>query len=269
MKLAKYLALFKISFQQEFIYRLNFIMWRLRNVVQIFLVFFLWSTIFSDPTRQIFGYDKGKILTYVFGILILKAIVFSSRTIDIAGEISRGDLTNYLLKPINYFRYWFTRDLSSKGLNLIFAFFETLILFLILKPPFYWQASPLILLVFFLSVIVAVILFFELLLIVNMVPFWAPESGWGAQFLFMGIIVEFLSGAIFPIDVLPELIQKILHFLPFSYLLFFPLQVYLGKINLNLIFSGVVISFFWLIALSFIVRFIWNKGLKKYAAEGR
>ncbi len=66
MSLAKYISIFKISFAQEFAYRLNFIMWRVRNVMQILLLFFLWTTVFSDPARVVFGYDRAKMLTYVF-----------------------------------------------------------------------------------------------------------------------------------------------------------------------------------------------------------
>ena len=126
----KYFSVFKISFQQEFVYRLNFIMWRLRNVMQIFLVFFLWDTVFSDPKRVVFGYDRERILTYVFAILIVKAFVLSARAVDVAGDISRGDLTNYLLKPLSYFKYLFTRDISSKSLNLLFATVEFFILYI-------------------------------------------------------------------------------------------------------------------------------------------
>src|SRR3990172_12211682 len=137
----KYLAIFRISFAQEFAYRLNFIMWRVRNVMQIILIFFLWSSVFSDPSRVVFGYDKARILTYVFGILIIKAIVLSARTVDVAGEISSGDLTNFLLKPVNYFKYWFTRDLSSKALNLSFAVVEFFLLYLVLKPSLFFQTD--------------------------------------------------------------------------------------------------------------------------------
>src|SRR3972149_10285999 len=137
----KYLQIFKISFAQEFAYRLNFIMWRVRNVLQIFLVFFLWTTIFADQSKEIFGYNRDKIITYVFGILVLKALVLSARVIDVSGEISRGDLTNYLLRPVNYFRYWFTRDLSSKALNLAFATVEIAILYFLLRPPFFVQTD--------------------------------------------------------------------------------------------------------------------------------
>ena len=96
-------------------------MWRVRNVLRIFLVFFLWDSIFSDPGRTLFGYDRSKILTYVFGILIVRAFVLSARAADVAGEIANGDLSNYLLKPVSYFKYWLTRDLSSKVLNMGFA----------------------------------------------------------------------------------------------------------------------------------------------------
>jgi len=265
----KYLSVFKISFQGEFVYKLNFIMWRARNVLQIFLVFFLWDAVFSQPNRVIFGYDRSKILTYVFGLLIVRAFVLSARAVEVAGEISRGDLSNYLLKPVNYFRYWFTRDISSKALNLAFATIEVVVLYYVLKPPFFIQTNPTILLSFLASIILAVFIFFVLLFMTSTVPFWMPEIAWGAQFLVVTIVVEFLSGALFPIDVLPVTIQNILYLTPFPYLIFFPLQVYLGKIEGLLIVKGLLISFCWAIALRSLLKIVWEKGLRVYQAHGR
>src|SRR3990167_614794 len=156
----KYLQVFKISFQQEFAYRLNFIMWRVRNVLQIFLIFFLWDTVFSDPSRSVFGYDRSKILTYVFGVIIVRSLVLSARGMDVTGDIAKGDISNYLVKPISYFKYWFTRDVSSKALNISFALGEFLILYLILKPPFFFQENLLIIGAFIFSVIIAILIYF-------------------------------------------------------------------------------------------------------------
>lgn len=265
----KYLQVFKISFQQEFAYRLNFVMWRVRNVIQIFIVFFLWDAVFRDPGKMVFGYDRAKILTYVFGILIVRSLVLSARAVDVAEEIASGDFSNYLLKPFSYFKYWLTRDFSSKVLNLIFAFFEFMLLFVLLKPPLFFQSNSFYLFAFILSLILAILIFFILLFLVSSVPFWMPESGWGAQFLFVGIITEFLSGAVFPLDIFPSLIQKILYALPFPYLIFFPLQVYLGKLSPPQVFQGLGLAFFWLIILWFLLKIIWNRGLKVYQAFGR
>lgn len=265
----KYLQIFKISFQQEFAYRLNFVMWRVRNVMQIVLTFFLWNTVFYDPGREVFGYNKEKILTYVFGILVLRAIVLSARAVDMAGEIANGEITNYLLKPVSYFKYWFTRDVASKTLNLSFAAVEALILFLILKPNIFLQTDFLIIVLFIVSVVIAVILFFYILFLVNLVTFWMPENGWAAQFLFVVILTEFLSGGAFPIDILPPTLQHLLYALPFPYLLFFPLQVYLGKISGLAIARGLLTGGFWIIALAILTRTVWPRGLKRYSAEGR
>lgn len=267
--MTKYWQLFKISFQQEFVYRINFIMWRVRNVLQIFLVYYLWDTIFSDPQRVVFGYDRAKILTYIFGLILVRAFVLSARAVDVSGEVARGDLSNYLVKPINYFKYWLTRDLSSKTLNLIFATFEITVLFLILNPPFFIQINPLIILSFLVSVTLAMFIFFTIVFINSSVPFWIPEAAWGINFLITVVILEFLSGALFPLDILPANLQNILNLSPFPYLIFFPLQVYLGKLAPSEILKGLVISGFWAITLFYIMNFVWKKGLKVYQAYGR
>ncbi|OGM60385.1 hypothetical protein A3A75_04045 [Candidatus Woesebacteria bacterium RIFCSPLOWO2_01_FULL_39_10] len=267
--MSKYLQVFKISFQQEFAYRLNFVMWRVRNVIQIFLVFYLWDAVFANPDRVVFGYDREKILTYVFGLLTVKALVLSARAMDIAGEISRGELSNYLLKPLNYFNYWITRDISSKALNLSFAIVETLILVIILKPPFFIQSNLLAILGFLVTISLAVFLFSLLLFIVSSLTFWMPEAGWGIHFLVTVVIVEFLSGALFPLDILPGSLQNALYFTPFPYLIFFPLQVYLGNIGGLEFIKGLSISVFWVVFLWFSMKAIWQKGLKEYQAYGR
>lgn len=265
----KYLQVFKISFQQEFVYRLNFIMWRVRNILQIFIVFFLWDAVFRNPEKVIFGYDRAKILTYVFGILIVKAFVLSARAVDVAGEVSNGTFSNYLLKPVSYFGYWLTRDASSKALNLIFAAAEVALLYLLLKPPLFLQTNLGYLIGFIVSVAIAILIFFILLFITSAVPFWMPEASWGTQFLVIVIITEFLSGAVFPLDIFPEVVQKILYVLPFPYLIFFPLQIYLGKLPAAEIFKGLLISSFWLVVLWFFLKSLWNRGLKVYQAFGR
>lgn len=238
-------------------------------MMQIFVLFFLWSNIFSSPDKSLFGYNRDKILTYVFGILMLRAIVLSARAVDVAGEISRGDLSNYLVKPLNYFKYYLTRDLSSKFLNLLFAVFEGIILYIILRPPFFLQTDVALLALFMVSVVLAVMLFFHLLMLVNMITFWAPEAGWSGQFLFVVIFTEFLSGGAFPLDILPNAFQQILYSLPFPYLLFFPLQIYLGKLSLDGALFGIMVAGVWLVVLMAAVRYIWNKGLKEYEAFGK
>lgn len=265
----KYLQIFRISFEEEFAYRLNFILWRVRNVLQILLTFFLWSTIYSDSGRVVFGYNREKILTYVFGIMIVRALVLSARTVDVGYDVATGDLSNLLVKPISYFKYFFTRDIASKSLNLIFAVVEFLLLFVILKPPFFLQTNIVSILMFLLSVIIAMLIYFLILFLLGAIPFWIPEMGWSSQFLIAIVAVEALSGALFPINILPPLAQSIILATPFPYLIYFPVEVYLGNVSGWGIFGGVLIGAAWVGILYLVLKTVWKKGLSVYQAFGR
>jgi ABC-2 type transport system permease protein len=265
----KYWSIFKISFQQEFTYKSNFIMWRLRNIFRIIVTYFLWNTVFAGSSQIFFGYNRSGIFTYVFSLMAVIAIVSSARSQDIVNDIASGDLSNYLVKPINYFKYWFTRDMASKVLNLAFAAIEFSVLFYIFKPDLYFQNNIYSLLAFFVSLIIATAIFFYVTFIISSVPFWAPELGWPSQFLVTIVIVEFLSGALFPIDILPAALQKVLMLTPFPYMVFFPIQVYLGKLTGAQLMYGFLISIIWAFVLWFLLKVVWQNGLKAYGAFGR
>lgn len=265
----KFFKILGISFQQEFTYRLNFLMWRIRNVMQVLVFFFLWSSVFFDSNINYFGYNQEKIISYAFVLIIVRAIVMSSRSVDVAGIISNGELSNYLLKPINFFKYWLTRDISSKLLNITFSFLEITILFIILKPDIFIQTNLIQLLLFVASLIIASFIFFSISMLTSFVPFWIPEIAWGAQFLVIVIFVEFLSGAFFPLDVFPEVLQNILKFTPFPYLVFIPIKTYLGTETIQTTLTSLSIGMIWTFILLIFTKKVWQKGLKAYEAVGR
>lgn len=265
----KYWSIFKISFAQEFAYRLNFVLWRLRNVFQILIFFFLWDAVFSGSGTEVFGYDKAKIFTYAFVLIVVRAVVMSSRSTDVAGQIANGELTNLLLKPINFFKYWITRDLSSKYLNIVFGAIETFFLVVILKPNLFFQTNIFYNLAFLLALVIAMIIFFNLMMLTSMIPFWVPELSWGAQFLFIVIVAEFLSGAFFPLDVFPGAIYEILRLLPFPYLIFIPIKIYLGSFDVSLTIQSLLIGIFWCAVLWKLTLTVWKKGLRVYEGVGR
>lgn len=262
----KYLKVINNTWEEYFVYRLNFIMWRARVILQLLTVYFLWFALFKERS-EIFGYTQSVILTYILGTSILRAIVFSSRTVDVGGEISRGDLTNFLLRPIDYTSYWFARDLGDKALNIIFSVIELTFLVLLLRPPIFFQTDPITLTFFLIATSLALILYFYINFLLGLVGFWSSEV-WGPRFIFL-IITEFFAGGLFPLDILPKPIFEALQLLPFSYLLFFPLKVYLGSLTPPQIFTGLIIVSVWIAIMYKIVQLVWQRGLKVYSAEGR
>ncbi|MBI4100514.1 ABC-2 family transporter protein [Candidatus Microgenomates bacterium] len=263
----KYWQVFKNTWDEYFTYRLNFIMWRVRTVLQLLAIYFLWWSIFQNQKGEIFGYSQSLLLTYILGTAILRAIVFSSRTISVGDEINQGNLTNFLLKPISYLKYWFTRDLADKSMNISFAIFELTLIIILLRPPLFLQTDIINLLFFIASVILAIVLYFYINFLLGLVAFWSPEV-WAPRFIFF-ILVEFFAGGLFPLDILPEFLYRIVKFLPLSYLEFFPLKIYLGQLNNFQVIQSLFISFIWILIFSQIVNRVWEKGLRVYSAEGK
>jgi len=268
MSFKKYITAAKISWENGFIYRLNFIMWRVRSVIQIITIYFLWLAITTKNPNS-FGYDQVTLLTYVLGTSLMRAVVFSSRSIDAQREISSGDLNNYLIKPLNYFKYWLFRDFADKALNIVFSLIEIIILFFIFRPSLFFQTNILTLVQFLLLSGLAMIMYFYFSFIISMTTFWYPESnGWPQRFLIFTVL-EFLSGGLFPLDILPKPIFNIVNLLPSAHFLFTPLQVYLGRISGSQIFFSAGNMLLWTVLLWALAKFMWHKGLKIYGAYGR
>lgn len=266
--MSKYLTILKIAWQNEFTYRLNFVLWRFRVVLRIFMTYFLWRGVLTGQ-GQLYGYTESQILVYLFLVFIVTALVMSAPASERIGEdIATGNLSNYLVKPVNYLKVTLAGDLASKLLNLSFAFVEITVLFLIIKPHFNFQLQLSHFLAFILLTILAMFIYFFLTILARSVAFWTPEDTWSIAFM-LYIMAEVLSGAIFPVDILPAPLQIGLQLTPFPYLIYYPIAAFVGKLHGLELVRIIIQSGVWLLILQQLAQFGWRRGLKSYAAEGR
>lgn len=264
----KYLTVFSVSWQNEFTYRLNFILWRFRNILRLLMTYFLWRGVFVSNSN-VFGYGQEQMLTYVFMVLLVGSVVLSAPSADnIGGEIANGDLSNYLVKPLGYLKYWFTRDLASKALNVLFAVFEISVLWFFLRPELYFSFSLQTAAGFLISVFLAMAIYYFISCCARFVAFWMPENTWGLAFLLL-VGIEILSGGIFPLDILPSQVRTVLELTPFPYLLYYPIAIFQGKVLGIELLRALLMSGVWSAAMFYLTKFVWSKGLKIYACEGR
>lgn len=266
MRLYSVLAFMNLN--QDFAYRMNFILNRIRNICRFFLMYYFWIAIINTQ-HGLFGYSEQMILTYIIGVSYLSSIVFSTKSMMIQFEIASGELSNYLLKPIDYLTYWLTRDISEKVQNTIIATCELCIFFLIVRPPFFFQMNGITFLEFILFFIGACLLYFLFNFLVSMITFWYPtNNGWPVRFIIF-ILIDTISGGLFPLDMLPEKVRLISYFLPTSYFIYIPSQIYLERFTFSMIVTYFIVLLFWVILFYSLVRTVWKKGLQQYDACGR
>jgi len=99
-----------------------------------------------------------------------------------------------------------------------------------------------------------------------LLAFWVLEV---STFIFILFAFEYIAGGhLFPIDILPPVVQKVLLLTPFPYQLFFPVNIYLGRVSGDALYGGLLIQFGWVIATYALARFVWSRGIRKYSAVG-
>lgn len=260
----KYLSIFTITLKEYLVYRLNMLMWRVRQIFVFLIPYFIWKAVLGSG-GEVYGYAFPAMMTYLFGTTILRSVVMGSRTADLGWMINTGYLTIPLLKPLGMFRFLTARDMADKLFNLSFIMLELPLLFLIFHPPVFIQTQGIWLLGAVFSTLAAMLMYFYINILFGAIGFWSRDI-WAPRFLLM-VIMEFATGALFPLDMLPTWAKAAMLYTPFPYFLYVPLKIYLGQSdNLGL---TLVTQTAWVIGLYLIVSAVWSRGLKHYEAEGR
>lgn len=268
LRLSRYYTIVRTSLEDYFVYRLNFALWRVRAVIQLLILYFLWLTAYGG-LNNLFGYSQGQMLTYILGVSLIRSYVLAARLSEgVGAQIITGEISNMLLKPISYLRYIFARDLSDKLINIFFSSIELVLIVAILRPPLVLQGNGLFFTGALISVLVGLTLYFVLNFSLSLSAFWLHGDDWWAPRFIFGIILDFLAGGLFPIDALPGLAKQLVLLTPFPYLLYFPMKVYLGQADGEVIIRGLAIGLVWLLGLYLFQRWLWRRGLMAYTSSG-
>ena len=107
---------------------------------------------------------------------------------------------------------------------------------------------------------------FFIQMIVGTVGFYT-NSIWGMQILRKAII-QIFSGIIAPITLFPLWFQEISKWLPFKELIYTPVNIWLGNIEMNEIFFIIIKQIIWGIILYFIARIFFNHAVKNITING-
>jgi len=261
----KYFTVFKTSWTNELAYRANFFLGRFRSLVFLILLYYVFYHL-SLGSGRFAGYQTQEILTYVFTVHLLRALIFGNQSRAMALEINDGTFSAYLVRPINYFWYVFFRELAVRVMYFACALIELAVFSYFAKAAFIFLQSWKNFSLFCLTGAIAMFLYFLLSYLVSLLAFWSREA-MGPRFLFEWFL-EFSSGAFFPLDILSKAMLISFQFLPFAYLIYFPAKVYLGKWDFWQIITGISIQAVWIFVISMLVFVAWKRGLRRYSGEG-
>jgi ABC-2 type transport system permease protein len=264
----------KTSLAERMAYRGDFALGTLMRFLPIITQIFLWWAIFQsmNPTNpneaHINGYSFQDMVAYYLLTMVGRA--FSSMpglSSSVATKIRDGEIKKFLVQPVDLISFLFWSRVAHKIAYYTVATLPFALVFFLCRSYFSNGFPDLITFsAFVASLLLSFALGFYLEVCIGLVGFWMLEV---SSLLFVYMLFQFfLSGHMFPLDILPEPWATIVGYLPIKYLAYFPAAVFLGKITGIQLAIDMGMLVFWTVFFFGISRLAYNAGLKRYSGYG-
>ena len=267
--MGKYWHAFKIGIQNNLTYRVNFLARTLFSLIPLTAVLFLWRTIYQSKGSggTVGTYTQAQMISYYLLVALVDALTaVNEDDWMIAADIKDGNISQFLLKPMDYMWFRFCLFVSGRITYISVAAIPLALFFWWLGDYFVFPKDAMTLVAFLLSLSLTAMLQFFMSYMMAMLAFWVLEV---STFIFIMYAFEYIaSGHLFPLDILPPYFEKILYFTPFPYQLYFPVGIYMGKIHGEEMIRGFAMQIGWVTLAYVLARLAWNRGIRKYAAVG-
>ena len=254
----------RVGFVNTLAYRLRYYTGIVTYFIYVSVYYFIWKAIFTHSAR-IEGFDFSQILTYIAVGWVIRSFYFNNIDQDMAQQVMEGKLAMDLIKPVNTQAMYVAQALGEALFRLVLLTAPAAVV-LMLVYPLRRPASFEHFAAFFASVVFS---FF----IVAGINFAVGTLALRLKSI-LGLLrakyflLELFSGLLLPISFFPHAAQRLLAAMPFQYISYVPVLIYLGKINGSGIWTALGLQLFWVAALLLVGDMMWRWSSRKITIQG-
>jgi ABC-2 type transport system permease protein len=245
-------------------YPFNMLIWLIGAVLEPLMMLIVWSVVAEQSGGQIDGMTQGDFAAYYLVALFVSRFTFNWLNWEYEELVRNGTMAARLMRPVPVYLLEVMNNVGYKIISNLIVFSVVLLLGVVFQanfnPPL-WSllaAIPVILLAFFVR--------FTLEWGVALCAFWVTRMR-AINNLYYTMFLLF-SGMLAPLTFYPPMVQTISYFLPWRWLIYFPVQVILGVLTPQDVLNGVAWQLGWLLAISLVVLLFWRASIRRFSAVG-
>jgi ABC-2 type transport system permease protein len=238
--------------------------WIVQVIALVILVSF-WTAVYAGGTASIGGLVKDQTLNYIILAQIFLPVVHAPQTIGYLGMLMReGQIGIELLRPVDFQLANYIRNLGEVGIGLFVQIPLMIIGWLLyhFQLPTDVTTWAAFLITLFLGN--AVVFFFDWCL--ACLAFYSTEV-WGITVMRYSL-ATFFSGALIPLDIMPDWLQNIMAALPFSYSLYMPVSILSGITPTSEVPQIWGFLLVYLVILVLLSRLVFSFASRKVTVQG-
>jgi ABC-2 type transport system permease protein len=253
--------LFAVSAAETAEYRAPILVWVLTGTMPLIMMMIWMGLAKAGPMA---GYEAEDFAAYFLAIFLVRQMTVCWVHEELSREIRLGEMSPRLLRPLDPYWLFVAQHLTVAAMHLVIALPVAVIGFAATGATIPLEPANSVL--FVLAIAGAWTIRFNMLYGVGLLAFWTDQAAALGNLIFTLYIV--LGGAVVPLDLFPASVQQALAFLPFAYLLNFPVEVLLGKLTGPAVLRGFVVQLLWILLFVGLRHLLWRNGLKRYSAVG-
>ena len=280
-RLSTWWTIMRIALEERLIYRGDFALGTLMRFLPIITQIFLWSAIFMAvgggdmQGQEIKGFTIHTMIAYY--LLTMMSRAFSSMpglASGVALQVRNGEIKKFLIQPIDMVGFLLLNRVAHKLVYYVVALVPFIFVFWLCGNYFSehfqhsaasWPSSNR-LVVFILSLVFGFLLGFFLEICIGLISFWFLEV---TSLLFIYMLMNFfLSGHMFPLDLLPDSARMVVDWLPLKYLAYFPAAIFLGLVPEDRLWAQLAVEVVWVLFFILASRWMLARGLRRYSGFG-
>jgi ABC-2 type transport system permease protein len=253
-----------VGFVNTLAYRLRYYTGIVTYFIYVTVYYFIWKAIY-EHSSTIEGFDFSHILTYIAVGWIIRSFYFNNVDQDMANQVIEGKLAMDLIKPVNiqfmYVAQAFGESLFRAGMLSLPTALVLMLIYPLRRPASLHH---------FLAFLVSVLLSFFIVAAINFAVGTLAVRLKSILGLLRAkyFLLELFSGLLLPISFFPEVFQKLFKLLPFQYISYIPVLLYLGKINGGAIVGSLALQLGWVVLLFAIGDAMWRWSSRKITIQG-
>ncbi|MDR1218933.1 MAG: ABC-2 family transporter protein [Treponema sp.] len=261
-----YLTFFYKSFKSQAMYHLAAAMGLLGSVLNFFIQACLWTVLIKTGVRQdITRLTLQEMMLFVAINTMAAALTQPAIINELGAEIRDGSVIMHFLRPVSFRLYVFCVMMGKNAYRMATSALPVILIscFFIEFPS---PPSPACALASLASLFLGTLIVFELVYITALLAFWTQATWYLSWYLNAGI--TFLGGTFIPLWFYPQSLRQASAVLPFRYITFEAIDLWLGKIPLGHAAQSLAVALGWALALFGVSSLLWRRALKKMTING-
>lgn len=224
-----------------------------------------WKGVSNAHALTAAGWSYAAITSYYVFLTVFGSLTSSNIEDDIARkDILKGNLAAYILRPVSYFWIKFLEELPYRVVKAFYGLIIFLILYVLLgRSIFVFHTVGIDSFLFCIMILLAIFLGYIMKVVLAFLAFWVTDIRSALETFDVANIL--LAGYLVPLFLAPGWLSNIAYVLPFSYVVYFPIASFEGKLTFAQSINVIIMQLIWLGIFYVLYLFMWKRGVKKFS----